>query len=60
MSTQPTVAGLEFLQGCEARLRAFIASLRPLKPLPDILRSLAPSSRGVGCGQRRAYGIRYG
>lgn len=31
-----TVAGLVFLQGCEARLRARMASLRPLKPLPDI------------------------
>lgn len=35
-SVERTVAGLDFVQGCEARLRARMASLRPLKPLPDI------------------------
>ncbi|KAI7785527.1 ribosomal protein [Diaporthe eres] len=29
-----------------------MASLRPLKPLPDILQSLAPSSRGIGRVER--------
>lgn len=52
MSGQRTLDGLVFLQGCEARLRALMASLRPLKPLPDILQSLAPSSRGIGWGGR--------
>lgn len=52
MSGGRTVAGLAFLQGCEARLRALMASLRPLKPFPDILSSLAPSSRGIGWGGR--------
>jgi len=47
-----TVAGLGFLQGCEARLRARMASLRPLKLLPDISDYWRRAREKFGCGSR--------
>lgn len=47
-----TVAGLDFVQGCEARLRARMASLRPLKPLPDIFNYWHRARKEFGVGGR--------